>query len=80
VLRPGQQIIVDDGQRNAAQGNGGQPPTQLESRRAAPVDAGKEAFVPKQRKDRDTEGQRDEIEDRLAAQKVVNIVLDLFLR
>ena len=76
VGRSGQQLIVDDREYDAAHGNGDQTPAELESRRAAPMDAGKKALVPNQRKDDEAQSQSDEIEDRFAAQNVMNVGLD----
>lgn len=76
----GQQKLIDKGQRQAAQGENGQAPSQAESRRAAPMNAGKEALPPEQRKKRNGESQRDKIKNGLEAEKIMNILRDLLLR
>jgi len=73
VGRAGQQQFVERGEHETGDGDSRQMPAKLKSSIAAPMDAGKKILVPEERKDEKAASEHYQIDDRFAAQNVMNI-------
>ncbi len=77
VFWSGQKGLIERGESKAAKRHDRQPPAKMQRRCAAPLNPGKEALVPKQRKNHKAQGKCNEIEYCLKAQDVMNIGADV---
>ena len=69
----GHKHLVERSQPGAAQGRCGERPKPFPCHRTAPLDACKEAFIPKKRENDEAEGKGDEIEKRFAGEDEMDI-------